>query len=216
MTTSATPSVGWSRRLSALAAALPCLFLSYVLFSVWVDPMAWDNGRWVPYGVGLMLLEFIVLHSGGMLAGYLKRDDSAGARLKYAVAMLVFYGLMVVGFALTLDSIALLWVFATVMLGRLGILVRPAEAARRDLERRSAIGVVGFMAATAASIFIAVPELGITQEVLNQVYPQRGGGVWERHPERAIVAAAGYFAFMGIAEIWLLPVGSDTVPQGAS
>ena len=53
--------------------------------------------------------------------------------------------------------------------------------------------------------FNDVPEMGITRQLLDEVYPDRGdGGVWNRYPERAIVGAAVYFALMGLAELTVL------------
>ena len=56
-----------SRWVSALASGIPYLVLSYILIQVWIEPMAWDDGQWVPFGVGLLLMEFLLLHSSAFI-----------------------------------------------------------------------------------------------------------------------------------------------------
>ena len=36
---------------------------------------------------------------------------------------------------------------------------------------------------------------------MREVYPNRGGGIWEQHPERAIAGAIIYFGLMGLFEL---------------
>ncbi|MEZ5595194.1 MAG: hypothetical protein R3E84_02195 [Pseudomonadales bacterium] len=191
--------------LGALASALPCLGLAVVLVQVWLWPREWDNGRWVPYGIGLLLMEFLTLHSGGLFAGIALAQPRVLDRLKYFAIMLVFYAVFAWAFAAGTGSTSLLLVFAGVMTGRAVTLFLGDAADREALAKRSALGIVAFLTVTFGTIFIDVPEMGITRQLLDEVYPDRGdGGVWNRYPERAIVGAAVYFALMGLAELTVL------------
>jgi hypothetical protein len=55
-----------------------------------------------------------------------------------------------------------------------------------------------------AQCFYRYLNPGITGTVLDEVYPDRGGGLWEKEPERAIEVAALYFLIIGLAEITVL------------
>jgi len=166
--------------------------------------MAWNEGSWVRLGVGLLLLEFILLHSGAFMIGVLGQRQNLGQRLKLAGGLLAFYSTMVWAFALSLDTPALLWIFAGIIIGRsLNLLLNP-QASRRAIMARSALGVVLYLLVVFATVFLPIPELGITASVLNEAYPERGGGLWEREPERALAGAALYFLVIGFAEITVL------------
>lgn len=203
----------------ALAAGLPCLYLSYALINVWLDPMAWDNGRWVPYGVGLLLMEFLVLHSAGMTCGILStrqadkqaNEDAAikAARDRYKLlaGLFAMYCLLGFGFAMSTDSPSLLAMLIAIMVGRFVNVLDGDQS--QALSQRTAAGVVLYLLCAAGTIFIAVPEMGITREVLAEVYPSRGGGIWERFPQRPIVAGAVYFGLMGVLELFVFPSKAD-------
>lgn len=188
----------------ALAAALPCFYLSWVLFNVWREPMAWDDGNWVRLGVGLLLLEFILLHSGAFMAAIVGQTELAKHQTKMLLGLLAFYTLMVWAFSTSLEVPALLWIFATIVLGRsVSLVVNPTES-RHGLMARSGIGVILYLLVVFGTVFLPIPELGINSTVLNEVYPGRGSGVWEAEPERAIAGAAVYFLLIGLVEITIL------------
>ena len=189
---------------AAIAASVPCFYLSWVLVNVWREPMAWDDGNWVRLGVGLLLLEFILLHSGAFMAGMLGQQQDIRKQLKGAIALLAFYSLMVWAFAKSLDTPVLLWIFAGIIFGRsLNLLLNPKDSKQASMAR-SGIGVILYLLVVFGTVFLPIPELGITGSVLSEVYPDRGGGLWEREPERAIAGAALYFFLIGLAEITVL------------
>jgi Kef-type K+ transport system membrane component KefB len=190
-----------SRYFSAVAAGLPCLYLSYALMAVWIDPMSWDSGRWVPYGVGLLLMEFLILHSAGMTCGIMAEKKTRKEKYKILAGLFLIYCVMGLGFAAATDSPSLLGMLIAIMVGRFVTVINPEQV--RGLQKRTAYGVMLYMACTTGTVFIAVPEMGITPEVLAEVYPSRGGGVWERYPQRPIVAGAVYFGVMGILELFV-------------
>jgi hypothetical protein len=201
---------------AAIAAALPCFYLSWVLFNVWHEPMAWGDGSWVRLGVGLLLLEFILLHSGAFMVGVLGQQEDFKQQMKMAVALLTFYALMVWAFAVSLDTPVLIWIFAGIILGRsLNLLLEPS-ASKQAIMARSGIGVLLYLLVVFATVFIPIPELGITGSVLSEVYPDRGAGLWEREPERAIAGAAVYFMLIGLAEITVLRPGKTGLSAGVN
>lgn len=203
--------------IAAVVAAAPCFYLSWVLVNVWREPMAWDDGNWVRLGVGLLLLEFILLHSGAFMVGVLGQQQDMKKQLKLALALLAFYSLMVWAFAVSLNTPALMWIFGGIVLGRsLNLLLNPADN-KKEIMARSGIGVILYLLVVFGTVFLPIPELGITGSVLTEVYPDRGGGLWEREPERAIAGAALYFFLIGLAEITVLRPsgrhGEDSFPS---
>ncbi|MEQ8956182.1 MAG: hypothetical protein RL120_18785 [Gammaproteobacteria bacterium] len=195
-----------------VAAAVPCFYLCFVLIGVWRDPLAWDDGNWVRFGVGLMLLEFVLIHSGTFLGAFLvTKAVKLKQRLQIIAVLMVFYSVLVLGTALSLDSMELLVIFGTVSLGRIAILFDDSEQSGQLLLARSAVGMILYLLVVMASIFLPLPQWGLSGEVLNQVYPDRGSGVWEQEPQRALAGAAIYFFCMGLVELFLLnPLATHT------
>lgn len=186
----------------AVVASAPSLALAYILFNVWLDPMAWDNGGWVPYGVGLLLMEFLILHSNVFITHYTATHTRFSDKLKSFAGLLALYSLMGAGFALSTDSPTLLIMLVTIMISRFISALRADSVQDGTFPRRAALGIVAYLLITAGTVFIPIPEMGVTASVLQEVYPNRGGGLWERLPHRPIVGAEVYFSLMGIAELY--------------
>ncbi|MEM9314818.1 MAG: hypothetical protein AAGA95_09340 [Pseudomonadota bacterium] len=189
--------------IGVLASAIPFFLLSCALLNVWRDPMAWDEGGWVRYGVGLLALEFALLHSGVFLGMLLAGAKRASTQLLLGGVLIGFYGFGVWGLAISVDSPRLVWVFAGVMVGRLITIMTAQFEGAAAVVARSGVGILLYIAGAAGSVFLPIPEWGITDDVVAQVYPDRGEGIWEQHPERAIATAAVYFLLLGLAELFI-------------
>ncbi len=188
--------------IEGIVAAVPCFLLAGTLLLTWIDPMSIDNGRWVRFGVGIMVLEFVLVHSGAMMAS-IKRTDSAVQNLKIGASAFAFYSLFAGGMALAFQSWPLFFIYSTVMLSRwVSILTRP-ESAKLEAQRRSGIAICFYLLAVFMSVLVPWPELGVTLSVVREVYPDRGGGEWERNPETALAAGVVYFTLVGITELVL-------------
>ena len=48
---------------------LSCWWMSFLMFRAWWFPRGLDGGRWVKYGVGIMVFEFLVVHSAFLFSG---------------------------------------------------------------------------------------------------------------------------------------------------
>lgn len=198
-------------RLSGFVSGLSCLWLAATLFWVWVDPMAWDDGHWVRFGVGILIIEFLALHSSVFITNLIASAETSSQKLKYGLGFFVFYSLMAFGIAAGVGSYSLVAILGAMMLARTFAAFAQDPATLAHTNARSALGITLYILLCGATVFIDIPEMGITNSVLAEVYPNRGGGVWERHPERAIVAAAIYFGIMGLVEIyWSLTDKSQT------
>jgi hypothetical protein len=61
-------------------------------------------------------------------------------------------------------------------------LLNPKES-KKALMARSGIGVLLYLPIVFGTVLLPIPELGITDSVLNEGYPDRGGGLWETEKE---------------------------------
>ena len=71
--------------------------------------MAWDDGNWVRLGVGLLVLEFVVLHSGVFVSAMIATQEELSKKLQYAAGLTLFYSLLVLGFALLKGHLVADW-----------------------------------------------------------------------------------------------------------
>jgi len=190
-------------RLAPLASAIPYFLLAYTFVRVWRTPLSVDGGSWVPFAVGLMVLEFILLHSGAFMGSLVVGDIPRGRKVLLFLGMVAMYGLFALGFSLSVGSWAIMKVYAFLMAGRYLTVMFASPQDRPLLLLRSGVGVVFYLGAVFLTLFIPVPEGGLDHGVLEQVYPNRGSGVWERQPEVAIAAGVLYFTAMGVFELLL-------------
>lgn len=166
--------------------------------------MSIDNGQWVKLGVGIMVLEFILLHSGGfLLAGTADLNWRDKKTWKAVLGMIALYGLFVFGISMAFKTWMFAGVFILVMLGRLSSHFFQPEQSKYAIQYHLGLSIMLYLGAVFASVFIKVPRGGITYGILNDVYPDRGSGHWETHPQQALFAGVLYFGVLGLLELRL-------------
>ena len=188
--------------------AAPCWALVVLFVLTWQTPMAIDKGRWVKLGVGIMVLEFILVHSGGFFAAFSQRKYQKAdipVRLIHRIGLMFglgcFYTIFAVCFSLVFDNWTLFWIFCWVTASRfLTIFFYPEDGPRMMLYR-SGVSAMLYISSAFLSIFIRLPRAGLTEEILNNVYPGRGSGEWESEPQQALLAGMLYFGFLGLWEL---------------
>jgi hypothetical protein len=187
------------RVIPGVLGALSCWWLAITLARVWWTPMAVDHGRWVKLGVGIMVLEFILVHSGAMLPAMAASSKTLGRKPVLLVSAL--YVLFGAAIALAFKSIMLICTFSGIMIPRwLGILF-DSDQARAQQIKRSGMSVMLYLGVAFLSVFVPFPAGGLTPEILNQVYPNRGRGIWEQSPQQALAAGIIYFGVLGLMEL---------------
>lgn len=187
--------------IGCLASAIPYFILVVVLTRAWIDPMSVDEGTWVPLAVGLMALEFILLHSGVFMGTVASKAKSAARRVGLFALLSGFYAIFAVAFSLVTGSWEMLKIFGFLMAGRVVTVIIASGEGSQQLIARSAAGIAIYIPVVFLTVFVPFPELGVNAEVLREVYPNRGGGIWEQHPERAMAGAILYFGLMGLFEL---------------
>ncbi|MFC1844795.1 hypothetical protein ACFLZ5_08405 [Thermodesulfobacteriota bacterium] len=192
---------------TGVMGAAPCWVLAVLFVMTWQTPMAIDEGRWVKLGVGIMALEFILVHSGGFFAAFSQWKVKAGrpTRLSHKIGLMLglvfFYTIFAVCFSLVFNNWTLFWIFFWVTTSRFLAMFFDTKDGPRIMIRRSAVSVFLYVSSAFLSIFIRLPRAGLTEEVLNNVYPGRGSGEWERDPQQALLAGMVYFGFLGLWEL---------------
>lgn len=187
--------------IGCLASAVPYFILVVVLTRAWIDPVSVDGGSWVPLAVGLMALEFILLHSGVFMGTVASKAQSAARRAGLFALLAGFYAIFAVAFSAVTGTWEVLKIFGLLMAGRFVTVIIASGEGKQQLIGRSVAGIAIYIPVVFLTVFFPFPELGVNAEVLAEIYPKRGGGIWEQHPERAIAGAILYFGLMGLFEL---------------
>lgn len=191
------PSLG--DRFGRIWTAATCWAMSAMFVISWWWPRALDNGRWVKLGVRMMVLEFILVHSGVLLGVVAARQGvERGRSLLRLAALYTIFGVVI---ALVFRSWEILASFAAVMSGRYWSACTARGAADVSAsQRRAAASLALYVGLTFITVIIPVPRGGITPALLEEVWRTRGSGLWERHPEKALAMGSVYFLILGIIE----------------
>jgi len=191
----------WGDRLGCLWTAGSCWLMAGMFVTAWWWPREVENGRWAKLGVGLLVLEFILIHSGAFLNSFLTKK-AGWARTGKLLGLTAFYTLFGVAIALAFQSWWILGSFALVMAGRLwSVFGGPNDMDRAISQRRVVASALLFLGLTAATLFLPLPRGGLKDPLLNEVWPNRGSGAREQRPEIALAMSAPYFLCLGLVEV---------------
>jgi len=194
-----------------LIGGLPLLFLSLTLFKVWLDPMSIDQGGWLRMAATLVVIEFLLLHSGGFMAAGGVICNSLWQRLAWFVLFALVYGGSIWAFAAWSDAAYVAWILSGVLISRLLTLVILRDKKGTIMMfQRSAVGTM-ILVLTALVCFIPLPELGVT-EALREATFGAPEDLMSSDPQRFIAWGVLYFLLMALTEFyvgWRLPDWSD-------
>lgn len=187
--------------------AAPCWYIAILFIVVWQAPMVVDEGRWVKLAVGIMVLEFILVHSGVFFEAFSGELSKTGKPLTQARRVLMmaslvsFHLIFAVVISFVFKSWMLLSMFCWVTGSRLlsGFVFMKDHANAAMI--RSCVSVLLYLSAVFLSVFVSIPPGGISADVLDKVYPGRGSGIWEQNPQQALLAGVYYFGLLGAWEL---------------
>lgn len=185
-----------------LASALPDFALGIVYLVAWVDPAMFPAAteRWL---VGIMLLEFIVIHSSAFMGRVAFGDGARGRRAVALVGVGLFYTIFAGGMALALHATWPLVSFWMLTLNRMAfvLLDRASEAEQRiTIESGWAASAVAYLAFGGLTIVPFLPRLGWTPGAVAAL-EMPGGGLWVEQPWRPLAFGAMYYIAIGFAEL---------------
>ena len=194
------------------------LALSFTLLVVWIEPSSIEDGTWVRAGAMLIMLEFLLLHSGAFMAAGPLAFRARWQRVVWFLGFGLFYGAVMVGFAKWSRSDYIVWVLIGVVGSRLFTLVLTEDKRGTTLMlHRSAVGTV-ILLATAILCFIPFPELGLTESVRSAAFGSHADDALSEYPQRFFAWGIAYFLLMGIAEFfagWAMPDWTDAQVEEA-
>lgn len=190
------------RLLPNFIGALSCWGMAFTLYRTWQTPLAVEEGRWVHLGIGIMALEFILIHSSILLSGLSlsKVTNEMGRQWLYlgSVVYLIFGAAIVFGF----KSLMLLGIFAGIMIPHWISAVSDSDKTKMQQILRSFIKMGLYVGVGFLCVLVHFSSGGLTPEILDRVYPNRGSEIWEQNPQQVIVGGVIYFSIAGVVEIF--------------
>ncbi len=186
-----------------LVTAAPDFALAATFLVTWIAPYTF--GRFTVKRLLLvMLLEFLVVHSAGMMAGittfgWKNRMKTAGAMIGLGLFYSLFAGAFSAAFA-TWWPLAAFWALMANRL--LGVILGAPPTGREKAYIMSswAFGAAAYLLGVFATIIPPLPRLGVTQGVVSS-QELSGSGVWIDEPHRVLAFGVVYFTLVGLWEL---------------
>ena len=148
----------------------------------------------------VMLMEFLVVHSGGFLGATVLSDDISKAKKSLAVLGLgLFYLMFAAAFSMAFDAWWPVYTFLWLLGSRFALVWLSPVPRESEQGRQMALwglSVAAYLAAVFAGALLPVPELGITQELHSSFGLEGNGGLWVEKPQTVIASGAFYFGVM--------------------
>lgn len=195
------------RILLAALGGVPMLLLAITLALTWIDPAGPESASWLRAAATLVLIEFLLLHSGAFMAVGPMLSDRLWPRLLWFLGFGLVYGYSLVTFAQWTGSNYVLWVLLGVLLSRVITLVILQDKRGTILMlQRSAVGMV-ILLLTGLICFLPLPPLGITEQLRYEAFGAADDFLRE-HPQRTLAWGVVYFLLMAFVEVlagWRTP-----------
>ncbi len=185
-----------------MVAALPDIVSAATFLLVWIAPLTL-GAEWVKNLMVTMLLEFLTVHSSGIIGTTV--SDPKATRLRKTRVVLgfgTFYLLFAGAFSLAFDAWWPILVFCWLLLSKLAV-VWLAPMPTHDEQSRQAtftmIAVVGYVIGAIVTATMPLPQFGI-DEAVRTAAAIPGSGVWVDEPHRVIAFGVAYFALQAWAK----------------
>ncbi len=190
------PTLGETLR--RLVTATLCFATAAFFVAAWWWPREFEDGAWAKFGVGVILAEFLVIHSGTIVT-----ELAARGAHRLALGLVVgVYGLFALGLWWAFGGAEIGWLLIGLMVARgQALFHRPTALDLAYGRRRSILSALLFLGLGFASVVVPIGAGGIDAALLEAIWPDRGEGVWEAEPWRALAMGAVYFAILGLVEL---------------
>jgi hypothetical protein len=183
--------------LRGLISALPDAATATLYAICWFAPatLGYD---WIKTLMLVMLIEFLVVHSGGFIGQAVLGDAPRSTKIKAIVGFGAFYMLFVLAFCAAVGEWWPIAAFGWLLVGKFLMVVlepKPREEERQRLTAIWAASVVAYLFAVFATVLLPVPEFGIDAAArAGAAIP--GSGLWVEQPETVIAAGLIYFSLL--------------------
>lgn len=191
----------------AIFGALPDFLIAALFAWTWLHPMA-IHPLMVKRLVGVILLEFIVVHSAPFTGIVVLSGMPKPKRIGALVGLGALYMLFAWGFAAAMDSSWPMVAFFALMLNRtLGVLVGavPSAAQKTYMGACWVGGAVAYLFGTFATAETHLPVFGITPAVIAAQH-FTVGGLWTEAPYRPLALGVLYYTAIGIWQLAAVPI----------
>lgn len=198
-------------RVARAISALPDAITAIAYAIAWFAPLRFGADT-VRNLMLLMLMEFLVVHSGAFIGTTVLSDKlGRGAKSLSILGFGAFYMLFAGAFSLAFHSwwpaLSFLWLLlAKFALVWLAPLPRTAEA--RRLTTQWGISVVFYLLAVFVGVLLPLPRFGLGVEVLPSL-GLSGGGLWIEQPHTVIASGLIYFAAVAWSKWAFRPEWAD-------
>jgi len=132
-------------------------------------------------------------------------DVSPVKRILGMLGLLAFYAMFIAVFAWMFHAWWPLWVFAWLVVGKaVWIFISPLDRGE-EMNRQIgawAFSVAAYLAAVFAGVFLPLPELGITADIVPALGLPSGGGEWLERPHTAVAGMAFYYLAVAAFKFW--------------
>jgi hypothetical protein len=190
---------GW---VAGVLSALPDFGLAFAFLMTWTSP-GWLGGRPIRYLMLVMMVEFVIVHSAGFMAGFMASDLPRATKSLWILGLSGFYTIFVGAFAVAFRTWWPITGFWLLTVNRLsGVLLSQAPAGRgKQLAAASwGVGALLYVVLVFATVFLPVPRLGISPAVA-QAADLLGTGLWVDEPHRVLAFGFLYFTAMALWEL---------------
>ncbi len=195
----------------AAMGVTPMLVVMVTLVVVWAAPLKVEGGNWVRAGAVMMMVEFVLLHSGAFMSVGPLLLKKRWQRALYFTGFALVYFVGLYFLARWVRSPSFMMLIVGVLVSRLfSLVILSDKKAVILMLTRSAVGVFVFML-TVWIIFLPLPRWGLTAEIALEFIGRRDDMV-SQHPQRMIAWGIVYFALMAAAEAvagWGTPDWTD-------
>jgi hypothetical protein len=179
-------------------AAAPDAITALCYAITWIAPFAWSQDA-VKNLMLVMLMEFLVVHSGGFLGATVLAPDISKAKKSLAILGFGAFYLMFAGaFSLAFKAWWPVLTFVWLLVARFA-LVWLSPLPREDEQGRQmtlwGVSVAAYLFAVFAGVLLPLPRLGVTGEILPQL-GLSGGGLWVEQPHTVLCSGLLYFSLM--------------------
>jgi hypothetical protein len=190
-----------ARTFFAITGGVPLLGLACGLVLVWLEPVTALGGDWLRAAVSMVLIEFLLLHSGAFMAAGPTIFPLRWQRLAWFLGFSAVYAISLISYARWCENDSVLWLLIGVVISRLLTLVVLHDQRGTILMlQRSAVGMI-VLIVTAVICFIPWPPLGITESMRYNAFGETGD-LLSTYPQRMIAWGVAYFTLMGLIEVW--------------
>ncbi len=184
--------------LSHSLVALPDCITATVYLLTWFSPFLFGL-KAVKYLMLLMLVEFIMVHSGGFLGSIFLDEKLTQARKSMSLIGMGFFYLLFIGaFAFIFEAMwpvySFLWLLIAKLLG-IWLSKKQSTHARESQVRLWGVSVMAYLFAVFFTTLLWLPKFGITATRVSE-FGIPGKGLWVEQPHTVIAAGFIYFALL--------------------